>query len=343
MPAAPHLHYLDGWRGLAIAFLLLGHFFPVPGINLGAIGVSLFFVLSGLLMARLLFVQQVPLPRFYQRRLSRILPAVLAFLVVIVGSRLLLGQRVDWGEVTAAGLFVNNYTGGTTGAQAMPFGHFWSLCVEEHSYVVLSLLALAARRHLAGAGPLVAAAAAAAGLTGILYCLQFQGTVLWRMAMQSEVAAFGILFSAALVLALQGRRLPPLAARASLPLLALGIALHWWTVPPALRVVGAAAAFALAVNLLAAAPPWTLAMLSARPLRQLGLWSFSVYVWQQPFYLLSKYHGMPAVLGLALAVACGIASFYLVERPSRTWLNRRFSRPQSGQHPVPHPAVPSGG
>jgi peptidoglycan/LPS O-acetylase OafA/YrhL len=71
------------------------------------------------------------------------------------------------------------------------------------------------------------------------------------------------------------------------------------------------------------------AVLAAAPLRMLGLWSFSIYVWQQPFYLLSKYHGMPHVLGLALAVACGVASFYLVEQPSRTWLNRRFARPQA--------------
>ncbi|CAH0287860.1 hypothetical protein SRABI118_03981 [Massilia sp. Bi118] len=39
-----HIPYLDGWRGLAIVFLLIGHFLPVPGLNFGAIGVSLFFV-----------------------------------------------------------------------------------------------------------------------------------------------------------------------------------------------------------------------------------------------------------------------------------------------------------
>lgn len=27
-----HLNHLDGWRGLAITFLLIGHFFPIPGI-----------------------------------------------------------------------------------------------------------------------------------------------------------------------------------------------------------------------------------------------------------------------------------------------------------------------
>jgi hypothetical protein len=50
-----YIPYLDGWRRLAICFLLLGHFFPVPGINFGTAGVNLFFVLSGFLTARILF------------------------------------------------------------------------------------------------------------------------------------------------------------------------------------------------------------------------------------------------------------------------------------------------
>ena len=65
-----HFDYLDGWRGLAIIFLLIGHFYPVPGINFGHFGVNLFFVLSGLLMSRLLFVKSVPIPLFYKRRIS---------------------------------------------------------------------------------------------------------------------------------------------------------------------------------------------------------------------------------------------------------------------------------
>ena len=63
-----HFDYMDGWRGLAISLLLVGHFLPVPGINLGAVGVRLFFVLSGLLMARLLFVQKVALCTFYRQQ-----------------------------------------------------------------------------------------------------------------------------------------------------------------------------------------------------------------------------------------------------------------------------------
>jgi len=59
-----HIACLDGWRHAAIAAPLLGHFYPVPGLNSGTLGVDLFFVLSGLLMTRILFVQKQPLGIF---------------------------------------------------------------------------------------------------------------------------------------------------------------------------------------------------------------------------------------------------------------------------------------
>lgn len=326
MPAAQHLHYLDGWRGLAIFFLLLGHFFPVPGINLGAVGVNFFFVLSGVLMSRLLFIQQVPIPQFYRRRIARIFPAVIVFLIVMVGSRLLIGQPVAWDDVAAAALFVNNYVVGELGANAMPFGHFWSLCVEEHSYIVLSLLALAARRHLGRAAVLVPVAALIIGAIGLNYAVRFSGTDLFKLGMHSEAAAFGIFAAAALLLLFEGRQIPRLPSVVYPALVVLGIAMHWWSMPASVRMLAGVGMFALTVNLLFNAPPAVHAALSLKPLRMLGLWSFSIYIWQQPFYLLSKYHGLPPVLGLLLAIGCGIASFYLVESPARSWLNRKWGR-----------------
>lgn len=325
-PNAQHLQYLDGWRGLAIFFLLIGHFFQMPGLNFGAVGVNLFFVLSGVLMARLLFIQQVPIPEFYRRRIARIFPAVIVFLIVMVGSRLLLGQNIAWSDVVAAALFVNNYVVGELGANAMPFGHFWSLCVEEHSYIVLSVLALAVRRHIGRAVVLVPVAALIIGLTGLSYALRFSGAELYELALHSEVAAFGIFASAALLMLLQGRKIPRLPAVAYPALVVLGISMHWWSMPAPVKMLAGVGIFALTVNLLFNAPPSVHAALSIKPLRVLGLWSFSIYIWQQPFYLLSKYHGLPAVLGLLLAIGCGVASFYLVENPARNWLNRKWGR-----------------
>jgi peptidoglycan/LPS O-acetylase OafA/YrhL len=64
-----------------------------------------------------------------------------------------------------------------------------------------------------------------------------------------------------------------------------------------------------------------------------GTMSFSLYIWQQPFYGMHR-NGVSAWPCLALAAACGIWSHYAIERPARRWLNAhkprwRFARAAS--------------
>jgi peptidoglycan/LPS O-acetylase OafA/YrhL len=315
-----HLDYLDGWRGLAIVFLLIGHFFPVRGINFGAVGVNLFFVLSGLLMTQLLFVAEVPLPTFYQRRVARILPAFFLMLVVVTVWWAAGGRRVEWPQVLAAAFFVNNYTVHTPAD--MPFGHIWSLSVEEHAYIVLSLLALLVRRtRLAPATAIGACALAFAGF-GIWYWSHYSGPALnFGLLLHTEVAAYGIFVSGVLLLLLRRRQLPVLPWPLFPALVAAGMALHWWSVAAPVRTILGVALFALAVNLLRAAPPVVKSVLSWRILRQLGIWSFSIYLWQQPFYLAAHHGELAPALALVLAFAAGILSYYFIEQPARAYLN----------------------
>src|SRR5262245_65289113 len=77
------LTLLDGWRGTAVIFVLLGHFLPVPLFNAGRFGVELFFVLSGRLMGELLFIRRESLPRFYWRRFTRIAPALYGYILAV--------------------------------------------------------------------------------------------------------------------------------------------------------------------------------------------------------------------------------------------------------------------
>ena len=325
MITTQHLPYLDGWRGLAITFLLIGHFFPFPGIVFGTFGVNLFFVLSGLLMARLLFEQNVPIETFYRRRLSRVLPALFALIGLLVLGYLVAGRKVDWLDVAAAATLTNNYIEGTTGPWRMPLGHIWSLCVEEHSYILLAVIAVIGRRKLGDVRWLVGAITVVTACFGIYYFLAVPHSALLRLNLHTEVAAFGIFASATLFLIIRGRRVPNLPGVLFGLLFGFALAMHWWSIPAPVRTIAGVSVLALAVNLLAVAPGWLHAALSFAPLRQLGLWSFSLYVWQQPFYMYFNYYGMSRVLAFALAIASGITSFYLIERPCRTWLNKRWA------------------
>lgn len=320
-----HQAHLDGWRGLAITLLLIGHFMPVPGINLGSVGVSLFFVLSGLLMGQLLFVRQTPLPLFYRRRISRIVPAHLAFIGIVSGVTLLGERAFSGSETLAAALFVNNYEMLKPADRVMPFGHIWSLCVEEHSYVVLSLVALLARRSQVSPRWMTAALAAACVACGLAYHHVHSGpALLFGDWLHTEVAAYGILASVFCLLSLRTpsqHRWPSWACPA---LLVAGIALQWWSVPQPLKTFAGVGALALAVNLLSRAPAWLRSWLSLPALRMLGLWSFSLYLWQQPFYLALHRGELTLPVALGSAFACGLASHYLLERPVRNWLNRAW-------------------
>lgn len=317
------LEYLDGWRGLAITFLFIGHFFPIPGINFGAIGVGLFFVLSGLLMSRLLFIQEVSLRTFYQRRISRILPAAFFYIGTIVLTFIAVNKEVGWGETVAAALFVNNYFSWDTRSALMPFGHIWSLSVEEHSYVLLALLALLVRKKVLSARLSIAIAVAICITMSAYYFMRNEAdSSKW---LRTDVAGYGIFLSAYLAVIFDKIPLPKFAWVMYPTLLLGGVALHWWSIPMPVRVIFGTGAFAVAVNLLGAAPQLIHRILSLRLLRTLGLMSFSLYLWQQPFYLAMHTERMNSFLALALSLVCGASSFLLVEQPARSFMNNYWN------------------
>jgi peptidoglycan/LPS O-acetylase OafA/YrhL len=138
---------LDTLRALAIVMVVLFHttyalpesWFPV--IRNGWMGVDLFFVLSGYLIGSQLLGPYARGERpsvwvFYRRRAFRILPAYL----VVVG---LYAWWPRWREFNGFGpvwkflTFTENFCFLPANRS---FSHVWSLCVEEHFYLVLPLL-----------------------------------------------------------------------------------------------------------------------------------------------------------------------------------------------------------
>lgn len=315
-----HFDCLDGWRGIAIAFVLIGHFFPVPGFDLGPLGVNFFFVLSGLLMARLLFIAETPLPVFYKRRISRIVPAHLAFILLVALGAAAAGKQVNENELLFSLFFINNYFS----VQDMPLGHIWSLSVEEHSYIILSIVAFAARRKIVR--PLVGVGALALLCTVCVmgYALTVSNQEMrFKYALHTEVAGLGIFFSAFLSLALGSRRIPH--ATWLIPvLIGVGVALFWWSVPVGVRGLAGVFVLALAVNLLPSAHTDLQRLFSVQALRVLGVWSFSIYLWQQPFYIWASHGLIPKWVGLLGGLACGLLSYYVLEKPAREFLNRNW-------------------
>jgi peptidoglycan/LPS O-acetylase OafA/YrhL len=320
-----HLRYLDGWRGGAIALVLVGHFVYVPHINMGRVGVELFFVLSGRLMADVLFIKNYPLPDFFRRRIARVWPGLFVFVLIMTAVYSAPGLlHVSGFDALAALTFISNYVG-AYGHQCKVLNHIWTLCIEEHSYLFLALAAFLARRRRANASVICVAAAGLCMVNGAFQTLVLHrpyDSVYWR----TDAHASSILLACGLFLAFHGNEIIRARFPAYTPLLmgAAGLFLSFDKVPDVVKYSLGTVCFTLAICLVDQAPAWCLSILNRAPVVQLGLWSFSIYLWQQPFSVIVTGHHQH-FLFLAAVLVCALASFYLVEQPARRYLNTHWS------------------
>lgn len=145
---------LDGLRAVAVLLVIASHAdFPVANDG-GNAGVTAFFVLSGYLITRLLCEEQsvtgrIDLAAFYRRRVARLAPALLLFTAFIVVVGLAFGWSGDWRlGMAATVLYAGNWVE-AMGGQIGPFGHTWTLAIEEQFYIVWPILiVLLGRRWL---------------------------------------------------------------------------------------------------------------------------------------------------------------------------------------------------
>lgn len=335
-----NLPYLDGWRGMAIIAVLVSHF----GIHLyktwmGTLGVQLFFVLSGYLMANLLFVKEVPLPSFFMRRLSRILPTILVFvpaMAVYAYARQGSMPRLD--EFIATLTFARTYfpTDVSVLESAWPVGNLWSLNVEEHSYIFLAAVALLAR--LIGRRSITLLMLCLSTLVVLGFVLYYPsnppgGAAPWYA--RSECASLGLVAAAAIRLlrntfpALSLGRLDPMV---SLVCIGMAVVFHTTYQYRGFHYNLAPLMLAVGINFLEGAPQLFKRFLSIGIIRWFGECSFSLYLWQQPFYLAVIAYEISNLAGLVFGVAVGAASFYLLEDPARKWLNERRWKPSAPIH-----------
>jgi peptidoglycan/LPS O-acetylase OafA/YrhL len=326
---------LDGLRAVSIAAVVLGHLSRSRGVpdtlapwllnrywDVSNLGVRVFFVISGFLITHLLLREEeargtISLGGFYGRRVRRILPAYLVYLLVVAVLALRDVVFIPSGGLLAALTFTMNYA--ANGGSAL--GHLWSLAVEEQFYLLWPpILVLLGRRRAAWAAVVVVLLVPVARIGEFA----LDPTLHTRTAFETnaDVLALGCL------LALWQETLGDMRwyreialARWTAPLLLLlGIAC---SVPYRLGLGVGQTIVALAIVLMVdrcMRRPHGIAgrVLNTAPLVALGMLSYSLYLWQQLFIVAGggwRVGAFPFNIGLALLVAW--LSHRWVEIPAR--------------------------
>jgi peptidoglycan/LPS O-acetylase OafA/YrhL len=344
---------LDGLRALSIALVVALHTLQRYSITHhvslvwyavfnGETGVFIFFEISGFLITSLLLQEHekrgsISLRGFYLRRAFRILPPLYLYIGVVVllglAGRLVL-TRID---IVSALFFFHNIKG----TEVMwSLEHLWSISVEEQFYLVWPFLLVYCLRRPGHAGRIAASIIPC----GIILISPVLRVLLGRSANPAlhqlgvSFFKFDFIMFGCLVALLQHtarfERIYQLASR------------RWWLAPAVIALCSALTAryqnyfelpigytinaIAIAVFLL-----WTTRnpssftgrILNWKPIVQIGVLSYSIYIWQtlflhhnnwQVFAPLGRFGTMVSTFPgnwLAILIVAGL-SYYVVEQPA---------------------------
>lgn len=349
--APRHLPVLDGLRAIAVLLVLWCHVpETMPGypewlrvvrwfVGPGGLGVEIFFVLSGFLITRILLAereQQRPVKWFLVRRLLRIFPIYYLLLAVMLPSR-------PAGEIGWCALYLYNVRS-IFWPEGGPLEHTWSLCIEEHFYLlwplcVAFLSPAASRRWLVYA-------VMPAALVGAWLVSEFVPPDRAMTAVQHGSPFRFLGLGAGCLLAFHEGRLGASPSRVlllALVLVAASVLVHpWWVFvrpmmnqePPWLDLrygpllwLLQQAALCTGIVLLAilAGRRFPRNPLTAAPLRAVGRISYGLYLYHLPIFfavLVPQPSVSATVLAIGLSFAAAALSYFVIEAPIQRFAAR---------------------
>lgn len=346
---------LDGLRALSVIAVIAYHLdlALAPG---GLIGVGIFFVLSGYLITDQILQRwhkerRLDLKDFWIRRARRLLPAMFVmlfataiWLLVFDRSRLAALQ----GDFISSTLYFNNWwlifhnvSYFESFGPPSPIGHLWSLAIEEQFYLIWPLVIIVGLRLAPQRGKLIVMCLTGAFLSALAMALIYQpGVDPSRVYYGTDTRAFALLIGAALALAWPSQKLTPTITRRSRFILdfsgAIGILtlllMIWQTNEygqflyyGGLVLVSILSAIVIAVL---AHPASRLAkVMGCKPLRWIGVRSYSIYIWHYPVIILTNptvntdgFDGLRVLFQLGVSLLLASLSWKYIEEPIRQGL-----------------------
>ena len=323
-PWAGHIPVLDALRGIAILLVMLMHFsslqtpssaagkFAHHVIGVGWVGVDLFFVLSGFLITGILVDSRGSnhfFGNFYARRTLRIFPLYYGyiFFLLLIGIPALKHTGV-WGNMAVVKevvsnqaylwLYATNVLLWLKGHFITGFiDHFWSLSIEEHFYFLWPLLVyILPRKHLMPACVFLILTAIGARIVFFYFLHQPLATLLFTPCRLDSLVVGG---AAAIWVRTHSEKsssrawITALTIISGAPVIAcfcFGSTLPW--LDTAYTIIGRTLTAMFFVFILLLVVRWpasaTARILNRKWLRFLGKYSYGLYVFHQPLWLLHR-------------------------------------------------------
>jgi peptidoglycan/LPS O-acetylase OafA/YrhL len=290
---------------------------------MGTYGVCLFFTISGFLVTLRIF-EEIKVQGFFDwkkfmlRRVFRILPPFylfLIFLVLLSSINFINLSILDFvTSLTFTRIYFNENVSWFT-------SHIWSLCVEEHFYILLTLIFIVFKRFNFIKIFLVLFCVIVAWNI-ISFKLQHIDTIKSAADSLRVFSWMSYMFSGALVAAIASFKKKILDFLQKYQLFFLGF-LPFLTVaqyPLKLLILPIFFAFTIAVTCLYPIH-FSLALFENKVMIFFGKISYSLYIWQQLFFVpsnllndhLSKFQMFP--LNILLVFIFAIFSYYFIEKP----------------------------
>jgi len=350
---------IQALRAVAVAVVVVYHLWPNTLAG-GFVGVDVFFVISGFLITAHLMREadrtgRINLPKFWAKRIRRLLPASLTVLAASAVGVFLLVPQMYWTqffqEIAASAVYAQNWVLAASSIDylaaenvASPVQHFWSLSVEEQFYLVwpilIGLVVLAAQRlSLRARRSLVFAALALVAAASLYYSVTYTASNPGEAYFATTTRAWE--FAAGGLLAVVGS-----AVKAPAGVRTLVAYVGWAGIAYAVATYSGQTAFPGSAALLpvlatvaviwAGDPESALSpnrLLGTRPVQFLGGVSYSVYLWHWPLIVFATivFVDVHDATKIAIVIASlGLAwlTTVLVENPARDWKGLVGRRPR---------------
>ena len=342
---------LDGLRAISIFLVVFSHAFKPRLIDLGNLGVKVFFIISSYLIVGILLkdvkMKRFSLKTFYFKRIIRTFPAfyVYLFSVYIV---LFILKIFDWEQFWRAPIYLTNYQPRSDWQYQQWFvGHSWSLAVEEQFYILVALLFLLLNKQILNQKKLLIILFSIICIVPIIrVCyLYFTSipefltgsihrsfeTVADSLAVGGILAIYGdVILEKKWFLFLKNKTFLLILIILGIMMLNSPLVSNDFGLKPrylynlfGLTVVNAFLGIIMMVFINFPKSSFFVRALNYKWIINIGLWSYSIYLWQQIWlynWNFSLYYKFAGIL------VCSLLSYYLIELPFLKIRNNYLSK-----------------